>query len=114
MKTKPVFVQFIEETLTPIKARCKSMFGGWGVYTQDRMIGLIAEDVLYLKTDSENIAMFKNAKLEPFTYQTTQKSISMSYYRAPEDMLEDWEALQPWIMGAVAAANRQVKKKVKA
>ena len=110
MKTKPAFVEFIEETLSPIKARCKSMFGGWGVYTQDRMMGLIIEDVLYLKTDSENIAMFKNAKLEPFTYETSQKSVSISYYRAPEDMLEDWEALEPWIIGAVAAANRQVKK----
>ena len=116
MKTKPAFVQFIEETLTPIKARCKSMFGGWGVYTQDCMMGLIVEDVLYLKTDTENIAMFKNANLEPFTYETSSKSISMSYYRAPEDILEDWEQLEPWVMGAVAAANRQVKqaKRVKA
>jgi DNA transformation protein and related proteins len=116
MKTKPAFVQFIEETLSPLEARCKSMFGGWGVYTQDRMMGLIVEDVLYLKTDSENILMFKNALLEPFTYETSSKSISLSYHRAPEDLLEDWQALEPWVMGAVAAANRQVKKtkKVKA
>ncbi len=115
MKTKPAFVQFIEETLVPLKARCKSMFGGWGVYVQDRMIGLIVEDVLYLKTDSENIGMFKNAKLEPFTYETSQRTVSMNYHRAPEDLLEDWEQLEPWVISAVAAANRkpQKPKKVK-
>jgi DNA transformation protein and related proteins len=109
-KTKPAFVQFIEETLSPLEARCKSMFGGWGVYVQDRMMGLIVEDVLYLKTDSENVAMFRNAKLEPFIYETSTKRISMSYYRAPEDLLEDWEQLEPWVMSAVAAANRKPKK----
>ncbi len=110
MKIKPAFVQFIEEMLMPLKARCKSMFGGWGVYVQDRMMGLIAEDVLYLKTDSENITMFKNANLEPFSYETSQKTVSMNYHRAPEDILEDWEQLEPWIMGAVAAANRKPQK----
>lgn len=112
-KTKPAFVEFIEETLMPLEARCKSMFGGWGVYVQGKMIGLVADDVLYLKTDSENKPMFLNAKLEPFIYATPEKTVTMSYYRAPEDTLEDWDQLEPWVMGALGAAMRQKTKKGK-
>ncbi len=108
-KVKPAFVEFIEEALIPVGARGKSMFGGWGMYVQDRMMGLIVEDVLYLKADAENVGMFQTANLEPFTYEGKDKLVQMSYYRAPEDLLEDWQALEPWVMGAIAASHRQKK-----
>jgi DNA transformation protein and related proteins len=110
MKQKPPFVQFIEEALLPLEPRCKSMFGGWGVYVQNRMVGLIADDVLYLKTDAQNRPMFTDALLEPFVFVTNQKTVQMSYYRAPEDLLEDWEQFAPWVLGAVEASKRQQPK----
>jgi DNA transformation protein and related proteins len=111
MKQKPAFVQFIEEAFLPLEPRCKAMFGGWGVYVENRMIGLVANDVLYLKTDAHNRQMFLDAHLEPFVFQTEQKTVQMSYYRAPEDLLEDWEGIFPWVMGALQAAKRQEKPK---
>jgi DNA transformation protein and related proteins len=82
------------------------------VYVNNYMIGLIAADVLYLKTDAHNRHMFLEAKLEPFVFQTEQKTIQMSYYRAPEDLLEDWESMLPWVMSALEAAKRQEKPKI--
>jgi len=104
--TRTEFSIFVEEALAlagPISVR--AMFGGYGVYLDDAMFGLIADDVLYLKVDGENRDAFVAAGLEPFVYAGKHRPMEMSYHRAPEP-LEDWDRLAPWVDGAIAAARR--------
>ncbi len=96
--------------LGPVRAR--AMFGGYGIYHEDVMFGLVAYDQLYLKVDQQTKERFREAGGEPFSYDGKGKPIEMSYWTAPEDTLDDPDALLPWAELAVEAAQRnQAKKK---
>jgi DNA transformation protein len=92
------------EALGRVSAR--SMFGGWGMYREGRMFGLIAEDTLYLKVDEKNRAMFQAEGLGPFVYEGKNKPVSMSYHQVPPEALDDPAAMRPWALSAYEAALR--------
>lgn len=82
------------------------MFGGFGIYRDGLMFGLVASDVLYLKADAENRGAYEAAGSEPFSYTARRKQVILSYWRAPEDALESGAAMQEWARSAFAAALR--------
>ena len=108
------FVAHVIETLRhfgPVEAR--SMFGGWGLYHQGQFFALIAEESLYLKVDGENLSEFEARGLKPFIYETKiGERITMHYYGAPEEALEDPDAMAVWAKSAYGAALRAAAKKV--
>ncbi len=111
-KPLPEFVVFLLEQLGPIgPARARAMFGGHGIYLQDLMCALVADETLYLKVDDGNRAFFERLELPPFTYEKNGKAYAMSYYMAPPDALEDSEQLCQIAQQALAAAMRQRKPK---
>ena len=84
----------------------RRMFGGHGLYCDAVMFALIAEDVLYLKVDDGNRAAFERAGCAPFVYGSAAKRTVMSYYRAPDEVLESRDLATPWARSAFAAALR--------
>lgn len=86
------------------------MFGGHGVFYNGVMIGLIADDTLYLKADEQTQDEFLKRGLTQFQYQKGNKLVGMSYYLAPEDALDDPTEMKPWAELAYAAAKRSKKK----
>jgi DNA transformation protein len=88
----------------PVAAR--GMFGGFGVYLDGVMFGLIGWNTLYFKVDDGNRGDFESVGMEPFTYQGKTKPIRMSYYQVPDDVFDDPERLVTWAANAVAAARR--------
>ncbi|WP_288353009.1 TfoX/Sxy family protein [uncultured Marinobacter sp.] len=97
-----VFCQF-----GPVSVR--RMFGGYGVYHDGVMFGLVADDVLYLKVDGESMGRFTELDLEPFEYEKNGAKIKMSYYMAPESIFEDSEEAKEWAELAFHAALRARK-----
>ena len=89
------------------------MFGGFGVFLDGLMFGLIADETLYLKVDDANRAEFEAAECEPFVYTMKGKAMEMSYRRAPEDAIENWEAIQFWAESGLGAARRAPPKNKK-
>ncbi len=111
-KPLPEFVIFLLEQLSPVgPVRARGMFGGHGIYLQDLMIGLVADETLYLKVDDGNRAFYEQLDLPPFTYEKNGKAYAMSYYMAPPDALEDSDQLCQVAQDAYAAAMRQRKPK---
>ncbi|MBX7056976.1 MAG: TfoX/Sxy family protein [Leptospirales bacterium] len=102
------FVAFLLEQLRPLGAvRARRMFGGYGVYRGAQMFALVADGVLYLKTDEGNRAEFEAADQRPFVYETKAgRRTAMSYFTAPEESIEDSEQLLRWAQSALAAARR--------
>ncbi len=104
------YVDYLLELLSPLgSVRAKRMFGGHGMYLEDLMFGLVANDELYLKVDDGNRQAFEDRGLEPFTYMGKNKPVRMSYYHAPEEALEESEVLCDWARDAIAAALRARK-----
>ncbi len=77
----------------------------------DLMFGLVADDVLYLKTDTQTKSKYDELGLEPFCYSRGEKVIALSYSQAPEETLEQPQQLCEWANEAYGAALRSAKKK---
>lgn len=88
----------------PVRAR--RMFGGYGIYHDGLMFALVADNMLYLKTDNLSRAAFDAQGLRPFEYVKNGKPIKMSYYLAPDEIFEDAEVAREWAFLAFAAALR--------
>lgn len=87
------------------------MFGGHGIFCDGVMFGLVFDGTLYLKADTENIAAFEQEGLEQFTYARQGKLVGLSYYRAPDHLLEDPHEAVRWAQGSLAAALRADRKR---
>ena len=83
----------------------KSMFGGVGLYHGGVFFGILARDVLYLKTDARNRPDYVRARSRPFKPYLDKPGRSTSYYEVPIDVLESAPELAVWARKAVAAAS---------
>lgn len=100
-------VAHCRDLLAPLGVvRIRRMFGGHGIYVDELFIAIIADGSLYLKTDSETTDQFRGAGCQPFVYQAKGKEAAMSYWTAPEAAMEMPEAMRPWALLAIDAANR--------
>lgn len=105
------FVEYVLELLGPLKnVRSRKMFGGYGIFKQDIMFGLVADEVLYLKVDQETIPDYKAQGLGPFVYEKKGKKMAMSYYQALEDSMDSSSELCAWAEKAYRAALRTKQK----
>jgi DNA transformation protein len=85
------------------------MFGGYGIFHKGLMIGLVADDILYLKADETISNYFAERELEQFCYEKQGKSFKMSYYMAPEEIFDDLEEGKIWATRSYEAAVRSKK-----
>ena len=106
------FVSYVVDLMQSIgPVRAKRMFGGHGIFLDDLMFALTYCGTLYLKADKDSEKEFQNKGLELFTYKKKGKEISMSYFQAPEETLEDPEEMNVWANKAYDAALRAAAKK---
>ncbi|WP_299491786.1 TfoX/Sxy family protein [Acaryochloris sp. IP29b_bin.137] len=111
MSNRSPFVDQVVDRLNqvaPVMAR--SMFGGYGLFIEGIMIGLIADDVLYFKVDEENRQDYLDIGSEQFTYDRKGTPARMSYYRIPTEIVHNIEQLVAWVDSAHAAAKRSKSK----
>ncbi|MEM7128063.1 MAG: TfoX/Sxy family protein [Chloroflexota bacterium] len=108
------FVAYLLELLEDYPdVSAKRMFGGYGIFRDGLMFGLVADSILYLKVDDQNRHEFETRSLEPFTYEGKGKPMQMSYYQAPEEALDSAEEMLTWAESGYGAALRAKKTKVK-
>jgi len=108
------FASYVVDLMQSIGlVNAKAMFGGYGIFLEGLMFGLIADNILYLKADKETENEFKAKGLENFTYNKKGKEFKMSYYQAPHEALENGEKMHPWAAKAFSAARRAASKKRK-
>lgn len=109
------FSEFILEILRPWRpVTAKRMFGGHGIYHAGVMFALLADAQLYLKVDDESRPDFEAAGLSAFVYEAKGRRVSLSYYRAPDAMLDEPEVAREWAeRGWQAALRAHLLKKAK-
>ncbi len=92
----------------------KKMFGGYGIYKGGVIFAIIADGELYFKVGESNKADYETRGSSPFTYKMPNgKPFEMSYWKLPEEIMEDREALSEWVEKAVAASKASKKQKKK-
>ena len=98
------------EAFAPVRVR--RMFGGFGIYRDDVMFALVADDLIYLKAHAESQAAFEREGCGPFVYAAKggRKTV-MSYWRMPDRLYDDPAELSQWAKAAHGAAVRAAAKK---
>jgi DNA transformation protein len=80
----PISDEFIDYVIDQLAAwgevSARKMFGGAGLYRDETMFGLIADDVAYLKVDDSNREDFVRAGASPFNpYPDKVKTTLIEY-----------------------------------
>ena len=100
----------LNRAVPPVRAR--AMFGGVGLYAGDVFFALIADDVLYLRTDDTTRGDFESLGMVAFRPFEEHGPV-MSYYQLPEEILEEPETLRRWAERAIAAARAKRRRPAK-
>lgn len=101
------FNDYLAELLAPFApVAFRRMFGGYGVFRDGLMFGLVADDTLYLKVDDATRKTFENVNSKPFRYDRKGREMALSYYEAPVEMLDEPAAAARWAGLAWDAALR--------
>ena len=90
------FVEYVtEDLLSPLeRVTARAMFGGFGIYKDGVIFGIIVDDELYFKVDETNRAEYEAIASKPFVYSAKGgKKMTMSYWNIPSDVLEDADEL---------------------
>jgi DNA transformation protein len=112
MPARSELLDFVVDQLTPLgEARGRPMFGGFGVYLDGRIVGLIAFDTFYLKVDDSNRPDFEAAGAAPFAYETKNGVNTMpGYWECPAFVLDDPDSLRAWTLKSLAASRRATRR----
>ena len=95
------FVDYLLELLDPMDGvTAKRMFGGYGIFRSGLMFALVGDSQLYFKVDDENRADFEKAGSQPFQYDKDGKVMTMSYYTAPGEAMDNSEGMLAWAENA--------------
>ena len=105
------YVDFLAEQFTPLgEITDRFMMGGWCLYCDGVIFGLVADGALFLKGDDVNIPLFTARGLKPFQPFADQP-MTMKYFQTPPEVFEDPAAMRQWVGGAVEAGRRAGRKK---
>ncbi|EQM30790.1 TfoX/Sxy family protein [Rhodococcus erythropolis] len=91
MSTSKETVARILEQLEPLDVRARAMFGEYGLYCDEKIVGLICGDVLFVKPTEVSTEFGSEADLAP-PYPGAK-----DYYRVPEERLQDLDHLHAFI-----------------
>ena len=99
------FANFLRDQLTPLGyVTTRRMFGKTGVFCEEVMFGMVTENILYLRVDSQNRATFKEVESFPsLNYVKNGRTIDLSFWHAPDRLFDEREELIAWARAGLAA-----------
>ena len=102
------FAEFVREQLAPLgRITTRRMFGKAGVFCDGVMLGMLADNTLYLRVDDLNRETFKEAASSPpLNYRKQGETIDLAFWRIPERLMDEPDELLEWGRAALAAARR--------
>lgn len=113
MVASTAYAEFLREQLAPLgRITMRRMFGKTGVFCDGAMLGMVTENILYLRVDDENRAAFDEARTSPpLNYAKGGKLIDLAFWRVPDRLFDDADEFINWARLALAAAHRVAAKR---
>lgn len=106
MPVRPEFREYVMEQLgrlAPVTSR--RMFGGVGIYADGLFFAVVDDETLYFKVDDVTRGDYEERGLGPFR-PFGEEGPAVGYYPVPGELLEDPDALCPWLDAALDVAQR--------
>jgi DNA transformation protein len=104
------FKEFVLDQLGALpELRARAMFGAHGIYSGEIFFGILDAGRLFFKTDATSQTDYTERGMEPFTYESKGKVLTMSYHEVPPDVLENAPELTAWARRAIQLAASSKK-----
>lgn len=104
---KNSFVDYVLDLLSHFgDIRMQAMFGGYGIYCNNIIFAIMVDDDLYFKADKVLGKELGDIGSYPFTYNAGGKTIAMSYYKIPIEVIENEEQLEYWFCKSYKVARK--------
>jgi DNA transformation protein len=108
------FVDSLLDLLTPLgEVTARKMFGGYGIYKETLMFGLVSQNRFYIRTDEETKERFIDQGCDPFVFclDKAGNPVVSKYYEPPEMAFANAQRMKPWATMGWECALRSVKTK---
>lgn len=112
MSMKSGLAAYVTEQLAflgPISNR--SIFGAVGIFIDDRLLGIVANDSLFLHTGTVNRDDYLARGAPQFKPYPNAFDLTTDHHRVPQDVLDDPPQLKQWGARALLAAVEAAKAK---
>jgi DNA transformation protein len=101
---RPEFVDYLADVFAPLgEIEVTRLFGGWAFKTGGRAFAFVSRSTLYFRPGPALRPELEAAGSRPFAYgKRTGQVIVTRFMSAPEQDLEDEDALRGWAMRVLA------------
>jgi DNA transformation protein and related proteins len=108
------FKEFVLDQLSALPdVRAKAMFGAHGLYQGEHFFGILDEGRLFFKTNAQSQPDYLARGMEPFSYVSKGRTLTMSYHEVPDEVLENPPELVAWAQRAIQTPTSHPKKPAK-
>jgi DNA transformation protein len=110
MRVKSELASYVEEQLAFLgRLSTKSIFGGIGIFVDERLLGIVMDDKLYLHTDASNLRAYQDRGMPQFKPYPNAFDLTTDHHQVPAEVIDDAGQLKAWGEQALAAAIEAAK-----
>jgi DNA transformation protein len=112
MRTQSSLVGYVTEQLAFLgRISNRAIFGGMGIFIEERLLGIVINERLYLHTDRSNREDYESRGMMQFKPYPNAFDLTTDHHQVPEDILADPEQLKVWGQRALVAAVESARAK---
>jgi DNA transformation protein and related proteins len=112
MRMKSSLANYVAEQLSFLgRISNRSIFGGVGIFIDERLLGIVINDQLYLHTGASNLDDYVSRGMEQFKPYPNAFNLTTDHHRVPNEVIDDQQQLKQWGERALQAAIEAGRKK---
>jgi DNA transformation protein len=112
MRVKSSLASYVAEQLAPLgRISSRAIFGGVGVFIDDRLLAIVMGEKLYLHTDKSNLDDYVARGMPQFKPYPNAFDLTTDHHEVPLDVVNDTEQLKVWGERALSAAIESARAK---
>ena len=112
MRVKSSLASYVAEQLAPLgRISSRAIFGGVGVFIDDRLLAIVMGEKLYLHTDKSNLDDYVARGMPQFKPYPNAFDLTTDHHEVPQEIVNDTEQLKIWGERALNAAIESARAK---
>lgn len=112
MRVKSSLATYVTEHLAFLgRVSNRSIFGGIGIFVEERLLGIVINECLYLHTGKSNIDDYLSRGMEQFKPYPNAFDLTTDHHRVPQEIIDDPEQLKEWGRRALVSAIESARAK---
>jgi len=112
MRVKSSLASYVAEHLAPLgRMSSRTIFGGVGVFIDDRLLAIVMGEKLYLHTDKSNLDDYVSRGMQQFKPYPNAFDLTTDHHEVPQEIVNDAAQLKIWGERALTAAVESARAK---